>query len=280
MSGIARRRRLGLIALETVMVIAALLYIYPIFLMFINSLKPFGEVVSDVIALPKAVTLQNYVDVVDRMRYFQLFSNNVIITAIGVTGIVALASLAAYVLERRRTRYAKLAYLVIITPMLIPFQTFMITLLKVMTVAHLSGSTWGLGIQYWGFGVPMAVFIYFNFMNTIPRELDESALMDGATTFRCFRSIIFPMLKTITTTVVVLDVMWIWNDFLLPLLMVNGRPETKTLVLSAYTFVGQFNTQWHYAMTAMVLTVLPSIVIFVALQRNIVQGVVAGAIKG
>lgn len=280
MSGIGRRNRVGLVALEAIMILLALLYIYPIFLMFLNSLKPFGEVVSDVIALPKAATFQNYADVVKRMQYFQLFSNNVIITAIGVTGIVALASLAAYVLDRRRTRYAKLAYLLIITPMLIPFQTFMITLLKVMTVAHLAGSTWGLGIQYWGFGVPMAVFIYFNFMNTIPRELDESALIDGATTFRTFRSIIFPMLKTITATVVVLDVMWIWNDFLLPLLMVNGRPETKTLVLSAYTFVGQFNTQWHYAMTAMVLTVLPSIVIFIALQRNIVQGVVAGAIKG
>ena len=164
--------------------------------------------------------------------------------------------------------------------MLIPFQTFMITLLKTMTIIHLAGSTWGLGIQYWGFGVPMAVFIYFNFMKTVPREIDESARIDGATTLRAIWSVIFPMLKTLTTTVVVLDVMWIWNDFLLPLLMVNSLPETKTLVLSAYTFVGQFNTQWHYAMTAMVITVLPSIVIFVALQRNIVQGVVAGAIKG
>jgi len=280
MSGSPRRGRAGLVALEATMIVAALLYVYPIFLMFMNSLKPFGEVVSDVIALPKAATLQNYADVVKRMSYFQLFLNNVVITTIGVTGIVALSSLAAYILDRRRTRYAKFAYLAIIAPMLIPFQTFMITLLKVMTVSHLAGSTWGLGIQYWGFGVPMAVFIYFNFMNTIPRELDESAIIDGASTFRCFRSIIFPMLKTITTTVVVLDVMWIWNDFLLPLLMVNGRPETKTLVLSAYTFVGQFNTQWHYAMTAMVLTVLPSILIFIALQRNIVQGVVAGAIKG
>ena len=280
MSGHARRVHAGLVALEAVMILLALLYFYPIFLMFLNSLKPFGEVVANVIALPTAITLQNYIDVVNRMRYFQLLSNNVIITVIGVTGIVVLASLAAYVLDRRRTRATSLAYLMIVTPMLIPFQTFMITLLKTMTVVHLAGTTWGLGIQYWGFGVPMAVFIYFNFMKTIPREVDESARIDGATTLRAFWSVIFPMLKTITTTVVVLDVMWIWNDFLLPLLMVNSRPETKTLVLSAYTFVGQFNTQWHYAMTAMVITVLPSIVIFVALQRNIVQGVVAGAIKG
>jgi raffinose/stachyose/melibiose transport system permease protein len=268
------------VGLEAAVILLAIIYIYPIFLMFLNSLKPFGEVVANVIALPRAITLQNYVDVVQRMRYFQLFSNNVIITAIGVSGIVALASLGAYMLDRFASRYTRLVYLLIITPMLIPFQTFMITLLKTMTIIHLAGSTWGLGIQYWGFGVPMAVFIYFNFMKTVPREIDESARIDGATTLRAFWSVIFPMLKTITTTVVVLDVMWIWNDFLLPLLMVNSLPETKTLVLSAYTFVGQFNTQWHYAMTAMVITVLPSIVIFVALQRNIVQGVVAGAIKG
>jgi len=149
-----------------------------------------------------------------------------------------------------------------------------------MNVIHLSGSTWGLGVQYWGFGIPMATFIYCNFMQTIPKEIDESAIIDGASTFRTFISVIFPLLKSVTATVIVLDVMWIWNDFLLPLLMVNSSPATKTLVLSAYTFVGQFNTQWHYAMTAMVLAVLPSIIFFVLLQRHIVDGVVAGAVKG
>jgi len=168
----------------------------------------------------------------------------------------------------------------ITTPMLIPFQTIMITLLKVMNVVNLSGSKVGLGIQYWGFGIPMAAFIYGNFMSTIPKELDESAFIDGAGTFRTYRSIIFPLLKSVTFTVIVIDVMWIWNDFLLPLLMVNSSNETKTLVLSAYTFVGQFNTQWHYAMAAMVLAVLPSIIIFIFLQKYIVEGVVAGAVKG
>ncbi len=149
-----------------------------------------------------------------------------------------------------------------------------------MNVVHLSGSTWGLGIQYWGFGIPMATFIYYNFMKTIPKEIDESARIDGASTFRTFTSVIFPLLKSVSVTVIVLDVMWIWNDFLLPLLMVNGSPKTKTLVLAAYNFVGQFNTQWHYAMTAMVLAVVPSIIFFVLLQKYIVEGVVAGAVKG
>ena len=91
---------------------------------------------------------------------------------------------------------------------------------------------------------------------------------------------IFPLLKSVTVTVIVLDVMWIWNDFLLPLLMVNSSNKTKTLVLAAYTFIGQMNTKWHYAMTAMVLAVTPSIIIFVLLQKYIVEGVVAGAVKG
>jgi raffinose/stachyose/melibiose transport system permease protein len=193
---------------------------------------------------------------------------------------VAFSAMAAYILDRRKTRYTKFLYAVIITPMLIPFQTIMITLLKSMNVIGLSGSTWGLGVQYWGFGVPMAAFIYYNFMKTVPREIDESATIDGASTFRTFRSIIFPLLQPVTATVIVLDVMWIWNDFLLPLLMVNGSPKTRTLVLAAYNFVGQLNTKWHYALAAMVLALLPSVVFFIFLQKYIVEGVVAGSIKG
>lgn len=202
------------------------------------------------------------------------------ITVTGIAGIIAFSSIAAYILDRRKNRYTKIAHLIIITPMLIPFQTIMITLLKSMNVLHLSGSKLGLGIQYWGFGIPMATFIFYNFMKTIPKEIDESAVIDGASTFRTFRSIIFPLLKSVTVTVIVLDVMWIWNDFLLPLLMVNSSNETKTLVLAAYTFVGQMNTKWHYAMTAMVLAVVPSIIIFIFPQKYIVDGVVAGAVKG
>ncbi|HPJ65560.1 MAG TPA: carbohydrate ABC transporter permease [Flexilinea sp.] len=274
------KRRLGLILIEIIVVIVGIIYIYPVFLMFMNSVKPFREVVTDVIALPTRLAWENYSYVIDKMNYWSLFSNNVIITVIGIAGIVFFSSFTAYILDRRQNKYTKFIHTLVITPMLIPFQTIMITLLKVMNVLHLSGSIWGLGIQYWGFGIPMATFIYFNFLKTIPHEIDESAKIDGASTIRTFFSVIFPLLKNVTITVVVLDVMWIWNDFLLPLLMVNSNSKTKTLVLSAYTFVGQFNTQWQYAMTAMVLAIVPSIIVFVLLQKYIVEGVVAGAVKG
>ena len=278
--GMHTKRKVWHVVMIIALTLIALMYFYPVFLMFMNSFKPFGEIVTDPIALPKAPTWENYSYVIDKIKYGKLFLNNVIITVIGLAGIVAFASLAAYILDRRKTRYTKFVYTLLITPMLIPFQTIMITLLKAMSVIHLSGSKVGLGIQYWGFGIPMATFIFYNFMKTIPRELDESAHIDGASTIRTFISVIFPLLKSVTVTVIVLDVMWIWNDFLLPLLMVNSSNNTKTLVLAAYTFVGQMNTKWQYAMTAMVLTVLPSIVVFVFLQKYIVEGVVAGAVKG
>ncbi|MDO5573300.1 MAG: carbohydrate ABC transporter permease [bacterium] len=276
----AKKKRLQMVLLEIVITLIGIIYIYPVFLMFMNSVKPFKEVVTDVIGLPSRIEWANYTHVMDKMDYWRLFFNNLIITAIGIFGIVLFSSLSAYILDRKKNRYTKLIHTIIITPMLIPFQTIMITLLKVMSVVKLSGSTWGLGIQYWGFGIPMATFIFYNFMKTIPKEIDESAKIDGASTLGTFGRVIFPLLKSVTVTVIVLDVMWIWNDFLLPLLMVNSSPKTKTLVLAAYTFVGQFNTQWHYAMTAMVLAVVPSIIFFVLLQKYIVEGVVAGAVKG
>lgn len=263
-----------------VIVLLACLYIYPVFLMVCNSLKPFKEILTNVLALPSHLEWANYSYVIEKMEYFRLFFNNVVITLLGILGIVAFSSMAAYILDRRQTRVTKALHTFIITPMLIPFQTIMITLLKFMNIIHLNGTTWGLGIQYWGFGIPMATFIYFNFMKSIPTEIDESAMIDGATTFQTYLRIIFPLLKTVTATVVVLDVMWIWNDFLLPLLMVNSSPSSKTLVLAAYNFVGSLNTKWHYALAAMVLAILPSVIVFVFLQRYIVDGVVAGAIKG
>ena len=263
-----------------VIVLLACLYIYPVFLMVCNSLKPFKEILTNVLALPSHLEWANYSYVIEKMEYFRLFFNNVVITLLGIIGIVAFSSMAAYILDRRQTRVTKALHTFIITPMLIPFQTIMITLLKFMNIIHLNGTTWGLGIQYWGFGIPMATFIYFNFMKSIPTEIDESAMIDGATTFQTYLRIIFPLLKTVTATVVVLDVMWIWNDFLLPLLMVNSSPSSKTLVLAAYNFVGSLNTKWHYALAAMVLAILPSVIVFVFLQRYIVDGVVAGAIKG
>lgn len=270
----------GRITLEVFMVLLSLLFLYPLFLTINNSFKSFGEVMTDVIALPKHLTFQNYSYVWQYINYPKLFMNNLVITAVGLIGIVLVSSIAAYKLARTKSRLSAIIYFLCIMPMLIPFQSIMLTVLQIAKDFGLSESTWGLGLLYWGFGAPLAVFIYHGFVKGIPTEIDESAKIDGASGFRLFFSVIFPLLKSVTTTIVIIDVMWIWNDFLLPLLMVNGSPDTKTLTLAAYTFVGQYTSDWQYAMTAMVMAVLPSIVVFIFLQKYIVKGVVAGAVKG
>ncbi|MBN2980876.1 MULTISPECIES: carbohydrate ABC transporter permease [Cohnella] len=270
----------GKIVLEIFMFLLSLLFLYPLFLAIINSLKSFQEVMTDVIALPKSLAFENYSYVWNFIDYPRLFLNNAIITVLGLAGIILVSSIAAYKLARTKSRFSSIVYFLLIMPMLIPFQSIMLTVLQLAKNINLSDSTWGLGILYWGFGAPLAVFIYHGFVKGIPKEIDESATIDGASGFRLFFSVIFPLLKSVTTTIIIIDVMWIWNDFLLPLLMVNGSPSTKTLTLAAYTFVGQYTSDWQYAMTAMVMAVLPSIVVFMFLQKHIVKGVVAGAVKG
>ncbi|MGS5022304.1 carbohydrate ABC transporter permease [Paenibacillus sp. JJ1683] len=275
-----QRSRTGRILLEAGMIVLSLLFLYPLFLAINNSFKSFAEVMTDVIALPKQLSLDNYVYVWKFIDYPRLFLNNTIITVLGLAGIVLISSIAAYKLARTKSKWSSAIYMLCIMPMLIPFQSIMLTVLRLTKDLNLADSTWGLGLLYWGFGAPLAVFIYHGFVKGIPVEIDESAKIDGASGFRLFFSVIFPLLKSVTATIVIIDVMWIWNDFLLPLLMVNGSPSTKTLTLAAYTFVGQYTSDWQYAMTAMVMAVLPSIIVFIFLQKYIVKGVVAGAVKG
>ena len=275
-----RRRSAGLVLLELALVLVALVFLYPIILICINSLKPFSEIMTHLFALPRKLAPENYSTAWTVINYPRLFLNNLVITVVGVAGIIAVSSLAAYKLSRTKTKYSWTIFILCITPMIIPFQTTMITLLKLAKTMSLSDSVLGLAVQYWGFGAPFALFIYHGFIKTIPRELDESAIVDGATPFVAFLRIIFPLLKSVTSTIIVLDIMWIWNDFLLPLIMVNGSKSTRTLSLAVYSFFGQYNTNWQYAIAALVLAVFPSIVYFLLMQKYIVKGVTAGAVKG
>ena len=269
-----------LILLEIVMLAIALMFVFPLIMVFYNSFKSFSEVMVDALALPKSLSLSNYTYVWKYINYPKLFCNNVIVTVVGIVGIVLFPSLAAYKMSRTKTRLSGFLYLLCITPMLIPFQTIMIAVLKIMTGLHLDNNIWGLGVQYWGFFAPLAVFMYHGFVKTIPQEIDESAIMDGASPTRLFFQIIFPLLKGITSTLIIIDALRIWNDFLLPLIMVNSSKSNKTLTLAIYSFMGEYISDWQYAMTAMVMAILPSILFFIVMQKNIVRGVVAGAVKG
>lgn len=272
------RKRRNLIIVEVVLLVIACLFVYPFLLVVINSLKPYAEVMTDVIAFPKVWEFENYKKVWDLMDYPKLFGNTLFVTVVSIAGIVLFGSMAAYKLVRTKSWLSTLLFFICITPMMLPFQSFMITLIKLSKNLHLMNSLPGLTFIYWGLGCPLAIFLFHGFIKSIPFELEESATIDGCSTYRTFFSIIFPIMKPVTATVVILNVMWIWNDFLLPLIMLNG--DQATLQLAAYQFFGQYKSEWQFALAAVVLTTLPPVIFFLIMQKNIMKGMVAGAVKG
>jgi raffinose/stachyose/melibiose transport system permease protein len=275
-----KHQQIRLAALEAGLLLFVLAYLFPVLVMVYNGFKSYGEIMTDILAFPQTWTWANFVAVWTDMNVPGLFLNNLIITLIGVTGILAVGALAGFKLSRTKTKTSWVLFLLFILPMLIPFQASMITVLKLARTLGLSGSVVGLGIQYWGFGAPLAVFLYHGFVKSLPVELDEAALIDGAGRWQSFSRITFPLMSPMTFTILVVDVMWIWNDYLLPLIMVNSVKETRTLTLAVYAYFGQYVSNYGYAIAALVIAVLPSVVFFLFLQRHVVKGVTAGAVKG
>jgi raffinose/stachyose/melibiose transport system permease protein len=262
-----------------ILAIAAIIYLYPLILVVINSFKTFAEITTNVVALPQQFTLENYVNAFRLMQYPRLFLNTLNATAIGVGGVVLFSSMAGYKLSRTKSRISWILFIVCIAPMMIPFHSFMIALVKVAKSMSLLGSTSGLGVLYWGLGVPLALFLYHGFAKSVPRDLDDCATIDGASPFRAFFQVIFPLLQPVTVSVIVLNAMWMWNDFLLPLLVLSGSKKSITLQLAAYNFFGLYKIEWNYAMAGVLLTIAPAVAFYLALQRHIIKGMVAGAIK-
>lgn len=163
--------------------------------------------------------------------------------------------------------------------MVIPFQSIMIPLVRVASELNLMDSRTGLIICYFGFGVSLNVFLYHGFIKSIPKEIEESATVDGCTPYGVFWKIIFPLLKPMSVTVILLNSLWIWNDFLLPLLVLNS-PDLRTIPLATFAFFGQYTKQWDLALAALVLGVIPIILFFLSMQKYIIEGITAGSVKG
>jgi ABC-type sugar transport system, permease component len=263
-----------------VLFVLLVIYLSPLVLMIFGSFKSYSEIMSNVLSIPQSFSFANFQNVFTSMNYPQSFLSTLIVTIIGVAGIVVVSSLAGYKLSRTKTRYSYILFLFCIMPMMIPFQSFMITLVKISRQLGLIGNLYGLGIIYWGLGAPLSIFLYHGFVKGIPHELEECAMLDGCSPLRMFISIIFPMLKPVTASVIVVNAMWIWNDFLLPLLIIGSDNENKTLQLAAYSFMGQYKMEWQNIMAGAILIIIPALVIYLIFQKNIVKGMVAGAVKG
>lgn len=253
--------------------------------MFVNAFKKNrSEMYENVLSLPGKFDFQFFSAAIDKMNYISAFLNSLFVTVISIAIIVVLASMTAWMLVRTKHVISKVIFFSFIATMLIPFQAVMMPLMQVMgfvtnnTFLKMLNTRFGLIYMYVGFGTSMAVFLFHGFIKGIPASLEEAATIDGCNKWKTFWKIIFPVLKPTTVTVIILDLIWIWNDFLLPSLVLADK-DLRTIPLSTFYFFGEFTIQWNLAMAGLVLTIIPVIIFYMLAQKHIIKGVTAGAVK-
>jgi len=257
--------------------VTSLVWIYPFYLVLVNSFKTKGEIFTNTLNLPFDPTFANYPVALEQLDFFSSFLNSVMITTGSIAIIVLFTSMAAYALSRKPSKTSSAIYFLFALLMLVPFQSIMIPLISIFSKVHLL-NRFGLMIMYLGLASSMAVFLYFGALRGIPKALDEAAIIDGCNRFQVFWYIIFPMLKSTSVTVIVLNAIWFWNDYLLPSLVIN-KPGMYTIPLKTFYFFGEYSKQWHLALAALVLAIIPIIVMYMFLQKYIVKGISDGAVK-
>lgn len=261
-----------------VLMLVMLLFLYPILVILMNSLKPFADIFKSFIAPPKSLYLDNFVAAFENTKFGQLLLNNIILTATAVIGIILATSLAGYKVSRSKSKLSVFFYFLFTVPFLIPFYTYMIPLLKLLQDIHLTNSLIGLAMVYISTS-SFSFFMIHGFVKGIPVELDEAAHIDGCSEFGTFFRIILPLLKPVVSSVAVLNSIWIWNDFLLPFLTLTSNKK-HTLTINVYQMFGRYGSDWDVITATLVLASLPIVIVYIFLQRYIIDGVVAGAVKG
>lgn len=274
-----KKRLISDILVFTFLTAAALFTLFPLLMALMNSFKTNRELLTNVMSLPTQLSFENYIRTFEKMHYGRSLLNTVILAGLSVTLMVFFSSLAGWRLCRTKTRLSRLLLKLFIFSMLIPFSSIMIPLYKVTLSLDIKNSLVGLSFVYAGLGVSMAIFLYHGFVKSIPIELEEAAAIDGCSSLQTFFKIIFPMLKPITATITITNVLWVWNDFLLPLVVI---PDNKkyTLLLSTNTLFGQYSSDWTAILSALILAALPVIIFYAFFQKQILKGITDGAIKG
>ncbi|KRF03638.1 sugar ABC transporter permease [Paenibacillus sp. Soil766] len=272
-------RRVGSSLIFLFLLIGTVVMLFPIYMGLLNSVKTQSEMLTNILSFPADFQFSNYASAFEKIHFVRSLSNTIQIAVVGLFGIIGCASLAGYKLSRTKGKLSAFLFGLFILSMLIPFHSVMITLVKISRELHIQGSIYGLGIIYIGLGVSMAIFLYHGFVKSIPRDLDEAAVIDGCGEYKLFFTVIFPLLLPVTATIAILNLLWIWNDFLLPLLILTDS-DRYTLLLSTNMLFGEYSNDWSNILAALLLAMLPVIIFYLFLQKYILNGIAEGAIKG
>ncbi len=263
-----------------VIILVSLTILVPLLLLIVNSLKDQYQSAGMGMDLPKALHLENYLQVIEQGRLTETFFNSVLYACVPIPPIIVVTSMAAFIFARNRTRLNTFLYFFIILGITLP--TNFVTLFRLLQVLHLFNTRTGLCLVYISGGISFNTFLFYGFIHSVPRELDEAAIIDGCRPLDMFFRVIFPLLKPVIATVAVLNFMGTWNDFINPLYFTNSSskwPMTLAVFNFYGRFVGQLN-QWNLVCADIILTSLPVVIVYILGQKYIVSGMTMGSVKG
>jgi len=270
---------IGKIPVYVLLGVWTLIISIPLLVVILTSLKTMPEVKSNPLSLPSSFQWSNYSVAFEQGKMLAGFSNSLIITSLALVFIVILSSMAAFPLARSQSKWASVIYLYFLSGIMVPFQIAMVPLYKLLNSLGLNNSHLGVILIYTSSAMAFAIFLYTSFYKTVPRELEEAAKIDGCGPIRTFFVILFPLIKPITSTVIITNALFIWNDFFVPLLFLQSQ-NSRTIPLSIYMFKSQYATDWTLTFAAVIIASLPLVILFFSLQRFFVQGIASGAVKG
>lgn len=275
----AKSYRISTLITEIIMILLALVFLVPFYFLFVNSVKTFGDLLTNAASWPQAFEWGNYQRAWEITNFPKVLTNSLIVTVISNLLLVLISSMTAYRMVRYNTRFNRVLFTLFVAAMVIPFQSIMIPLVKVTSMVGIMNSHWGLIICYLGFGVPMSVFLFHGFVKSVPVEIEEAARVDGSNAYGVFFRIVYPLMRPMYVTIIILNTLWIWNDYLLPSIVLQDA-ELHTIPIATYAFFGQYTKQWDLALPALVLGITPIILFFLLMQKHIIQGITAGSVKG
>jgi raffinose/stachyose/melibiose transport system permease protein len=275
-----REKRLRMFIIEFFGVILGLLVLSPFYLILVNSFKTKKEFLLSTLSTPDAIVFDNYFKAMEKMGFITAIKNSLVITITSVVLIVLFSSMAAWMLVRTKRKMSNLIFYGFVASMLIPFQSVMLPLVDLFGAGKLNliNTYQGIVFMYMGFGASLSVVLFHGFIKGIPKELEEAALIDGCNKYQTFFYIVFPLLKPISVTVAILNGMWIWNDFLLPSLVLQEK-SLRTIPLSTKYFFGTYQADWTLAMAGLILAIIPIVIFYFFAQKHIIKGAIDGAIK-
>lgn len=272
------KKKLRSIVCQGILVLITLVFLSPILYMVLNSFKPYSQMLKSPWALPDTFFISNYVKSFNQMEFFQSLSNSFLITSVSVFLIVTLGALAAYPIARFNNKVTKFLSVYFLLGYMVPTQVVIVQIFSILKIAHLINTKTGLIVVY-ASSVSFAVFMYQGFIRALPIDMEESALIDGAKPWTLFWKVVFPLLKPATATLTIFQTMWIWNDFALSSMLLSSR-KNLTLILELQQSMGEFNLDWSVMLAIMCIVMLPMVIFYLLMQKQIISGMTSGAVKG